>query len=123
MFTIRGWPTLYPAARDALFDLQDTHRTVPFPVYDMHGALIEPTHYERYLKNAVVCLHFTMSHWSIGAKKGGEAACDTFGADLHTIRVLVVPTQRTPVSPRKRKVFGQDPMGSGGSPTKKANTN
>jgi hypothetical protein len=106
-----------------LFDLQDTHRTVPFPAYDMHGALIEPTHYERYLKNAVVRLHFTMSHWSIAAKKGGEAACDTFGADLHGIRVLVAPTQRTPVSPRKWKVFGQDPMGSGGSPTKKANTN
>jgi hypothetical protein len=58
------------------------------------GALIEPMHYECYLKNAVVCLHFMMSHWAIAVKKGREAACDMFGADLHAICVLVAPTQR-----------------------------
>ena len=66
-FKIENWPRSNPAAKQALGEVQTTHRDILIPAYDMHGALW-PFHYWKYLENAVVEVCFTLRHWSIAGK-------------------------------------------------------
>ena len=66
----------------------------------MHGALIWPSQYQKFLQNTVAEFHFTLTHWSIGGKAGGV---DTYTTDIVNILVLIHPPP-TIVSPRKCKV-------------------
>ena len=62
-----------------------------------------------------------LTHWSIGQKKKGEVlmpACDTFAADIYSMRVLIPPQNHGPVTPRKCKFHKSDPMTPNISPKK-----
>ena len=99
----------------------DTHRVNYLEAYDMHGRLIEPSRYRSHLQGAIVQVHFTLTHWSIGERKRGEVlmpACDTFAADIYSMRVLIPPQNHGPVTPRKRKFYKSDPMTPDISPKK-----
>jgi len=113
-FKIENWPTSNLAAKQALGEIQTTHRVIPIPAYDMHGALIWPFHYRKYLENAVVEVRFTLRHWSI-AGKSAEVPSDTYSAEIVDMLVLIPPPPTT-VSPRKRKVSAYHPT----SPTKRS---
>jgi hypothetical protein len=77
---------------------------------------MHPQYYRRQLMGAMVELHFTLTHWSIGAKPGdSQQSVDTYSAELFSTRVLRKPLPSIP-SPQKRKVSPTDPM----TPTKKA---
>ena len=93
--------------------LVKTHRVNYLQVYDMHGKLVEPSRYCWHLQGALVQVHFTLTHWSIAAKtKNGliMPACDTFSADIYSMRVLSPPKKYGPVTPRKCKFVNSDPM-------------
>ncbi|GLB44642.1 hypothetical protein LshimejAT787_1702690 [Lyophyllum shimeji] len=47
---IENWPAVHDAAKEALASMVDTHRVIPLPAYDMHGALLWPMHYRSYSK-------------------------------------------------------------------------
>ena len=99
----------------------DTHRVNYLEAYDMHGRLIEPSRYRRHLQGAMVQMHFTLTHWSIDQKKKGQVlvpACDTFAADIYSMRVLIPRQNHGPVTPRKRKFYKSDPMTPDISPKK-----
>jgi hypothetical protein len=112
IFSIENWPTSNTTASQALSELETTHRVIPIPAYDMHGALIWPSQYPKFLQNAVAEFRFTLTHWSIGGKDGGV---DAYTADIVDILVLIPPPP-TVVSPRKRKVAAHHPS----SPTKRS---
>lgn len=94
----------------------------PLPAYDMHGHLIEPNFYQRRLEGALVEVHFTLTHWSIG-KKGTAGGTDIYTGDIEYIRVLA-PPKPTLVTPRRRKIFAVDPIAPSTpiTPTKKCRT-
>jgi hypothetical protein len=87
-FKIENWPMSNPAAKQALGEIQTTHRIILIPAYDMHGALIWPFHYWKYLENAVVEVCFTLRHWSI-AGKSAEVLSDTYSAEIVDMLVLI----------------------------------
>ena len=65
-----------------------------------------------------VPLEHTLTHWSIGGKPP-KSSCDTFAANIHSMRVLVPPTSYgQPVTPRKRNFFKTDPLTPDISPKK-----
>jgi hypothetical protein len=94
-----------------------THHVNYIEAYDMHGRLIHPNDYRKHLQGAVVQMHFTLTHWSIGAKSTGSA-CDTFVADIFSVRVLIPPQAYGPVTPRKRRFYKTDPITPDISPKK-----
>ena len=106
---IRNWPTNSPVAAEALERIYDTHCVFPLKAYDINGDLILPLEYKTKLRNALVRIEFTMSHWVIRKKK---AATDTFVADILSIRVLDEPRPLEIVSPKKGAVRMRDPMES-----------
>ena len=123
-YTIAQWPTYYDEAEVALKSLVDTHRVNYLEAYDMHGKLLWPSQYRKYLQGALVQIHFTLTHWSIGGKpakdgRPGRVATDTYVADIFSMRVLVPPADYgQPVTPRKRKFHKSDPMTLDISPKK-----
>ncbi|KAI0054548.1 hypothetical protein BV25DRAFT_648934 [Artomyces pyxidatus] len=117
-FTIAKWPTNSEVVRGELKEMKDTYDVIPIPAYDMYGDLISPKLYRIRLEGALVEVHFNLTHWSIGGRRGSATpAADTYTADLVSMRVIVPPKPR-PVTPRKRKVSSMDPMAAA-SPTKK----
>ncbi len=46
----------------------------------MHGKLIKPQNYRKYLEGALVCITFSLTHWSIGKKSE-----NTYGANIKGI--------------------------------------
>ena len=98
----------------------NTHCINYLEAYDMHR-LIEPSQYRRHLQGALVQIHFTLTHWSIGQKKRCEVlvpACDTFAANIYSMRVLIPPQNHGPVTPRKCKFYKSNPMTPDISPKK-----
>ena len=89
-FTMEKWPLTYEDTRAELDKLRETHRIVPIPAYDLQGKLIKPDAYRHSLQNALVELHFNLSHWFITAK-GGNPGSDVFAADINMIRVIAPP--------------------------------
>jgi hypothetical protein len=67
------------------------------------------------LSNALVELHFTLTHYAILDKNSGKAHSDVYVPELYSMRVLRKPLPAV-VSPHKRKISTIDPMDS---PTKK----
>jgi hypothetical protein len=67
-------------------------------------------------------MHFTMAHWAIPAKNG-LPACDTFVADIASIRVLVAPKPSLSSTPKKHKINRVDPLTPNISPVKKLREN
>ncbi|KAM6495527.1 hypothetical protein JOM56_008233 [Amanita muscaria] len=103
---IENWPVQTHAALEALPGLCAMHKVVAVPAY---GHLIHPSFYHSRLVGAVVELGFELTHWSMKAK-GEEEACDTFVADLVTLRVIV-PPKPVRVTPRKHRVVHKlDPL-------------
>lgn len=117
-YTIASWPAWYPQAQEELKTMINTHRVNYLNAYDMHGRLIEPNNYRKFLKGALVQVHFTLTHWSINGKPP-RSPCDIFAADIHSMRVLVPPVSYgSPVTPRKRKFYKTDPLTPDISPKK-----
>ncbi|KIM59159.1 hypothetical protein SCLCIDRAFT_1217936, partial [Scleroderma citrinum Foug A] len=50
-----------------LQELSATHCVIPVPAYDVKGNLIKPDTYRHSLEDAIVELHFNLTHWSIAA--------------------------------------------------------
>jgi hypothetical protein len=121
-FTIAGWHAVHDAAKDTLLNMQTTHKVIPLPAYDMHGNLIRPEDYRKHLQGAIVQVHFTMTHWHIRAH-GDKSACDSYTADVYSMRVLVPPAPVGPVTPRRKRVLRKDPMTPELSPVKKLRLN
>ena len=79
----------------------------------MHGKLVEPSRYHQHLQGALVQVHFTLTHCSIATKKKNKLfmpVCNTFSADIYSMRVLSPPKKFGPVTPRKHKFMNSDPM-------------
>jgi hypothetical protein len=109
-YTISGWPAYYPWAEEELKAMVNSHHVNYLEAYNMHGWLIEPRSYQKYLRGALVQIHFMLTHWSIGGKPP-KPSCDTFAADIYSIRVLVPPVSYGQlVTPRKRKFLKTDPL-------------
>jgi hypothetical protein len=53
-YTISGWPAYYPWAKEELKAMVKSHHVNYLKAYDMHGWLIEPHSYQKYLQG----------HWS-----------------------------------------------------------
>jgi len=105
-----GWPTYYDSAKAALTLMEKTHHVNYLQVFNMHGRLIQPSEYCKVLQDALVQMHFMMTHWYFGPK-GQRHASDVFVADIYTMWVLTPPKKATgPVMPRKRKFVNMDPM-------------
>ncbi|KAF9236936.1 hypothetical protein BU15DRAFT_63552 [Melanogaster broomeanus] len=105
-FTMENWPLTDKSAQDELEDLRAMYRIVPVPAYNLQGHLIKPAAYRRSLENALVELHFNLSHGSITGKNG-QLGNDVFTADDHLIRVIAPPRSSvtgTPSTPRKCKI-------------------
>jgi hypothetical protein len=121
VFQLRHWPVKYPAAQEALHNMDSTHRVNPMAAYDIHGSLIPPTQYASVLTGAVVRASVTMSHWHIA-----KDSRDTYTADVLSLRVIVPApvlapkvTPSSSTSPRKRRNAPIASKDLGPSPMKK----
>lgn len=101
-FAIANWPLTHKETRPELMALAATHRIIPLPAYNVKGDLIRPEAYWHSLEDAIVELHFGLTHWGIAGKKGSPAT-DVFIAEVDIIWVLVLP--RTLSMARKRVVY------------------
>jgi hypothetical protein len=77
-------------SKEALQVIAAMHRVVPVPAYNLEGILIPLQSYCKRLQGAIVELHFTLTHWSIGGKPGQEKV-DQFTADLYSMCMLLPP--------------------------------
>ena len=98
-----NWPLTDKSARDELEELRSTHCVVLIPAYNIQGNLIKPAAYRRCLENALVELHFNLTHWSIAGKKGLPGN-DVFTADIPLIRVIAPPCSSAVVTPKRRQI-------------------
>jgi len=102
-FSIAKWPLTHEETRNELDELAATHCIVPVPAYDVKGDLIKPEAYRRSLEDAIVELHFGLTHWAIAGKKG-TLPNDVFVGDVDVIRVLVPPRASTSGTMVKKRV-------------------
>ncbi|KAK7055632.1 hypothetical protein R3P38DRAFT_2760807 [Favolaschia claudopus] len=117
-FALRDWPVISPEAKEALEEMDNSHRVVPMRAYDVNGDLIAPANYMAKLQGAVVRATLTLSHWNIVKEKR-----NTYAADIDSLRVLVPPSvSSSGSSPRKRRAgpIAQKDPGASPSPKKKA---
>ncbi|KAF7361656.1 hypothetical protein MVEN_00509000 [Mycena venus] len=98
-FPLRDWPVENDAARDALRDMDSTHRVNRIPLYNLEGDLVQPSQCMDVLKGAVVRANFTMSHWRIS---DGVDNRDIYTADIRSLRVIPSPPV-CPSTPRKKR--------------------
>jgi len=103
MFTTAKWPVTHEETRVELEQIAATHRIVPIPAYDIKGDLIKPEAYRRSLEDAIVELHFGLTHWAIAGRKAAPAS-DVFVGDIDLIRVLVPPHTSSSGMVKKRVV-------------------
>ena len=68
-YTIASWHMHLDEACEALTEMQHTHCVNYLKAYNIHGKLLWPCHYCKYLQEVLVQIHFTMKHWSIGGKR------------------------------------------------------
>ncbi|GJF00152.1 hypothetical protein PsYK624_164310 [Phanerochaete sordida] len=126
-FTLQGWlPT--PNSQICNNELQDlkvkkTHNVNPLPAYMYDGNLIHPRNYQTELRDALVLVYMTFTHWYFGpSKTNTDGASDTYNADIINMKVLAPPRPRPagPKTPVKRYAM-TDPMASP-SPPKRGRT-
>lgn len=115
-YTIAGWHVQTDEAHEALKKMQHTHHIHHLEAYNMHGKLLWPCHYRKYLQDVLVWVHFTLKHWSISGKN--KTPCDTYTADIFSMHVLVPPPTSGPITPKKRKFLQTDPLTPNISPKK-----
>jgi hypothetical protein len=84
-----------------------THDIVPIPAFDIDGEPIKPSLYDRYLKGAVVEVHFALTSW-VFAGKNPKAM------NIPVIReiFLIVPPMPAVASPMQRKNIRDGPSTS-----------
>ena len=104
-FYIENWPTQSNAACEALKEMTHTHHVNYIEAFDMHGTLIFPTMYRRYLEGALVQVRFSMSHWADDSDE-----TDSYASDIVSMRVLVPPQRIGPVTPRRKRFYRKDPF-------------
>jgi hypothetical protein len=80
--------------------MEKTHHVNYLHAFNMHGRLIQPSEYCKVLQGALIQMHFTMTHWYIGAK-GQRHMSDVCVADIYSMCVLTPPKATGPVTPRK----------------------
>ena len=108
-YTIAGWLVDSEVSKAALEGIKKTHRVNYLEAYDVKSDLIHPLRYRQCLQGAVIQVHFQMTHWAFPARNG-VAACDTFVADIVSMRVLVpLSIPKAPSTP-KRKFMRKDPL-------------
>jgi len=76
---------------------------VPVPAYDIQGKLVSPEAYRRTLEDAIVELHFSLSHFAIAGKKGTRSK-DVFVGEIDVMHVLVPPQSNSSNVMKKRVV-------------------
>jgi hypothetical protein len=119
-YSIKNWPCTNDASKAALEELESTHHLIPVPAYKYEGSLMYPQYYKQMLTSTVIEVHFTLTHWSIGAKPTqGQESINAYTPELFAMHVLrkLLPSI---TSPHKRKVLFKDPLGLE-SPMKKTN--
>ena len=84
------WPLTHEETCAELQTVLTTHRIVPVPAYDIQGKLVSPEAYRRTLEDAIVELHFSLSHFAIAGKKGTRSK-DVFVGEIDAMHVLVPP--------------------------------
>ena len=114
-YSITNWPCHTIEARNAIEELIPDYRVIPILAYEFEGGLMYPQWYKQMLSDALVELHFTLTHYTISDKNSGKAHSDVYVPELYSMRVLRKPLPAV-VSPRKCKISTIDPMDS---PTKK----
>jgi hypothetical protein len=118
--TIKCWPAHFDEAKKALLEMRDTHTANYINAYDVRGRMINPENYRKMLQGAIVQMRFTMTHFSIGAKKNKEEeACDTYIGDIDSIRVVIPPKPVAPSTPKHRRINLTDPVTPNVTPMKK----
>ena len=100
---MENWPLTDKSTQDELEDLRATHHIVPVPAYNIQGNLVKPAAYRHTLENALVELHFMLSHWAIAGKKG-QPESDVFIADVHLIQLIAPPHSSVAGTLRKHKI-------------------
>lgn len=121
-FTLEGWPRDNDDITKELEEMKNTHRANPIPAFDTDGQLIRPCDYEAQLREALVVVRFTLSHWSIGKPKDQPAKpeTDSYSADVVNISVLIPPPPRAAGSPPRTKLKRFSLTNPVESPTKKS---
>ena len=102
-YTAAEWPVTHEATREELEELMNTHRIRPIPVWDENQDFIQPDAYRRCLEEAIVEVHFTLTHWPIAGKRGTPGS-DAFVGEIETMRVLVPPQVISRGANKKRKL-------------------
>ena len=107
-YTMAGWHMQSDEAQEVLVQMQHTHSANYLKASNMHGKLLWPCHYCKYLQEVLVQVHFTLKHWSITKKK--KTPCDTYAANIFLMHVLVPPPTSGPVMLKKWKFLQEDPL-------------
>lgn len=124
-FTIAGWPATHDSeeCKKQLEQMvkKRTHTVVPLPAYNREGELIPPREYAEQLKDALVVVHFTFSHWTIGRTDDKDAS-DSYACDIVNIRVLAPPRPAIPATPKTpvKRYMMRDPFASPSPPSKRS---
>ena len=111
-----GWHVQSDEAWEVLAKMQHTHSVNYLEAYNMHGKLLWPCHYHKYLQEVLVQVHFTLKHWSITGKK--KTCCDTYAADIFLMCALIPPPTSGLVMLKECKFFQEDPLTRNISPKK-----
>lgn len=122
-FTLAEWPREHDDVAKELAKLQDKFSVNPLSAYNDKGELIEPNEYESVLREALVVVHFTLTHWSI--KNTNGEFTDSFAANIENIKVLRAgPGEAALATSSPRSVLGKrfrmvDPLSPPVSPSAK----
>jgi hypothetical protein len=65
---LQDWPVKNDAARDALGEMEATHRVNAIAAYEVDGNLIPPEQYTSSLSGAVVRVKISLRHWNSGPR-------------------------------------------------------
>ena len=102
-FTAANWPLTHEETREELEELMATHRIRPIPVWDENRVFIKPDLYRHHLEEAIIEVHFTLTHWSIASRRG-DPGTDAFVGEIDTMQVLIPPQVISRGVPKKRKL-------------------
>ena len=94
---------MHEATREELEELLIAHHIRPIPAWDENRDFIKPDLYRQHLEEAIVEVHFTLTHWSIAGRRG-DPGSDAFVGKIDTIHVLVPPQVMLRGVTKKRKL-------------------
>lgn len=102
-YTIAGWHVQSDEVWKALKEMRHTHHVSHLEAYNMHGKLLWPCHYCKYLQGAIVQDHFTLKHWTFSGKK--KTPCDTYATNIFSTHVLIPPPSFGTCDTEETQVF------------------